>query len=169
MIPAIAIVGHHDSGKTRLIGRILPILVEHGFRVGTVKLSPHLDNVDVPGTDSALHLKAGASRVLLRGETASALFWQQGEESIPAEIQRHFQGCDLVLVEGGKHSSLRKIEVFRRAGDIRREPLAGEIEVEAFVSDERVPVSDDIEVFSTRDLDEIAEFIEMLAFGERSE
>jgi len=166
MIPAIAIVGHHDSGKTRLIGRILPILVARGLRVGTVKLSPHLEKVDTPGTDSAQHLKAGATRVLLRGETASALFWKQSDVPLAAEIQRHFKGCDLVLVEGGKHSPLPKIEVFRRSGDVRREPLAGSIDVAGFISEERVHVPDEIDVFRPSEMEEIAEFVEALAFGE---
>ena len=165
MIPAISIVGHHDSGKTRLITRVLPILVSRGLRVGTVKLSPHLEELDAPDSDSALHLKSGADRVLLRGESESALFWRHSDESILAEIQRRFQGCDLVLVEGGKHGPLPKIEVFRRAGDVRREPLAGQIDVQAFISNDRVAVSDDLERFSMYELDEIADVIEAIAFG----
>jgi len=165
MIPAISIVGHHDSGKTRLISRVLPILTSRGLRVGTVKLSPHLEEVDAPGTDSSLHLKSGATRVLLRGETTSGLFWHHDSANFLAELQRHFQGCDLVLVEGGKGGPLPKIEVFRRVGDVRREPLAGQIDVVGFVSNERVAVSDDLERFALHDLDEIADFIEAIAFG----
>lgn len=165
MIPSVSIVGHHDSGKTRLIARIIPILTSRGFRVGTVKLSPHLAHTDVPGTDSALHFKAGADRVLLRSETASALFWNHGVDGLSSEIDRLFVGCDIVLVEGGKRGPYPKIEVFRRAGDLRREPLAGEIDVDAVVTDERVAISDGIDTFTSRELDEIADLVELLAFG----
>ena len=52
MIPTVSIVGHHDSGKTRIISRVIPMLVERGFRVGTVNDSPPLESIDAPATDS---------------------------------------------------------------------------------------------------------------------
>jgi molybdopterin-guanine dinucleotide biosynthesis protein B len=165
MIPTVSFIGHHDSGKTRLLSRLIPLLVARGLRVGSVKLSPHLEHVDRERTDSAMHFASGALRTLLRGETESALFWRHGAESIRGELDRIFVDCDLVLVEGGKRGPFPKIEVFRRAGDLRREPLAGEIDVAAVVTDERIALSDDIDVLPPHALEAIADLVEALAFS----
>jgi molybdopterin-guanine dinucleotide biosynthesis protein B len=165
MIPVVAIVGHHDSGKTSLIADLLPVLVARGLHVGTVKNAPHLANLDAPRSDSARHFEAGASRVLLRGASASALFWTHADATLSADIDRLFNGCDLVLVEGGKTGAHPGIEVFRRGQELAREPLAGEIDVAGVITDEHVALPDGLPVFSPRDLERIADFVEQLAFG----
>lgn len=165
MIPVVAFVGHHDSGKTRLITSLLPLLRVRGLRVGTVKLSPQLDSVDQPNTDSARLFAAGAHRVLLRGERDSALFWSHVGGDLREELDRLFHDCDLVIVEGGKKTSFPKIEVFRSSPDLRREPLAGTLEVEGVVTDDRVALSDGVALFSSRELEEVADYVEQLAFG----
>ena len=168
MIPILSIVGHHDSGKTRLVATLIPLLIERGYRVGTVKHAPHLEHVDEAETDSATHLEAGAARVLLHGERASALFWRRQSELSSAEIDQTFFDCDLVLVEGMKAGPFPKIEVFRRGRDLRREPLAGELDVCAVVTSDHVALPDGVVLLSPRRTDAIVDFIESLLFGEPS-
>jgi len=160
VIPVVSFIGHHDSGKTRLLVEIIPLLVERGYHVGAVKHAPHLGAVDRPGSDSEQHLAAGATRVLLRGERTSSLTWQHENEDLPADLERLFAGCDLVLVEGFKHGPWPKIEVFRRGRDLRREPLAGEIDVVAVVTDEHVALPDGVRALSPRDREAIVGLIE---------
>ena len=167
MIPALSFVGHHNSGKTRILTSVLPLLVERGLRVGTVKHAPHLDRIDSEGSDSSAHRNAGADRVLLHGETVSALFWSHGGEDMSEELERLFVDCDLVLVEGFKRGPFPKIEVFRRGREMPREPLAGEIDVLAVVSDEHVALPDGVVQLSPRRPDEIAQLIEQTLFPER--
>jgi len=162
---AVSIVGHSGSGKTALIARLVPILSARGFRVGTVKHAPHLERIDAAGSDSASHFAAGSSLVLLRGHLSSALFWRHGLQSLSEEIDRHFADLDLVLVEGAKSESFPRIEVFRRGGDPTRQPLAGEIDIDAVVTDERVALPDGLPVFRSSQLERIADEIETLAFS----
>jgi molybdopterin-guanine dinucleotide biosynthesis protein MobB len=167
MIPAVSFVGHHDSGKTTLLVRILEILAERGYRVGTVKHAPNLDDLESSDTDSAEHRAAGAARVLLRGARTSALFWEHDRDEDPrAVVDRLFDGCDLILIEGYKNGPWPKIEVFRRGRSLRRDPLAGDIDVVAIVTDDQIAVPDGVFVFSPRRPQEIADFVEGLLFPE---
>jgi molybdopterin-guanine dinucleotide biosynthesis protein B len=166
MIPAVAFIGHHESGKTRIVVEVTKRLTERGYRVGTVKHAPDLEEVDAPGTDSAEHLKAGAVRTLLRGETASALYFEHGEkDDLESELDAFFVGCDLVVIEGYKRGPWPKIEVFRRGRDLRREPLAGEVDVLAVVTDERVALPDGVRRFGAHDVERIADFVETVIAG----
>jgi len=163
MVRAISFIGHHDSGKTRLLTKLIPLLIELGYRVGSVKHARHLKELDARESDSAQHRAAGAERVLLVGETSSALFWDNAsDESIEATITRLFAGLDIVLVEGLKSGPFPKIEVYRRTRDIAREPLAGEIDVRAVITDAAVALPDDVDVFSPGHLLDIADLIESL-------
>lgn len=166
MIPAVAVIGHHDSGKTRVVVALVQRLVELGYRVGTAKHSPDLSEIDVPGADSARHREAGAARTLLCGETTSALFFASGEtDDLARDLDSLFVGCDLVLVEGYKHGPWPKIEVFRRGRDLRREPLAGEIDVLAVVTDEHVALPDGVRRFGSREIERLTDFVEALIAG----
>ena len=161
MIPAVSFIGHHDSGKTRLLVRLIPFLTDRGFRVGAIKHAPHLTAAVDPGRDSGALVAAGAEPVLLLGESDAVLTWRRSsEEGIEESIDRLFPECDLVLVEGMKRGPLPKIEVFRRGREIAREPLAGEIEVVAVVTDDRIAAPDGTVVLSPGDLPAIADLLE---------
>jgi len=141
-------------------------LTERGYRVGTVKHAPDLDEVDAPGTDSAEHQAAGAVRTLLRGETTSALYFEQGEtDDLESEFDVLFVGCDLIVIEGYKRGPWPKIEVFRRGRDLHREPLAGEIDVLAVVTDDRVALPDGVRRFGAHDFERIVDFVEAVIAG----
>ncbi len=161
MIPAVSFIGHHDSGKTRLLARLIPYLAGRGFRVGAVKHAPHVTALSDPGTDSGALAAAGAEPVLLLGESSAVLSWNRSvEESLDALIGQHFPDCDMVLVEGLKRGPLPKIEVFRRGREVGREPLAGEIDVIAVITDDRVAAPDGTAVLSVADLPAIADLLE---------
>jgi len=161
MIPVVSFIGHHDSGKTRLLTRLIPYLAGRGFRIGAVKHAPHLDAPADPGTDSGAFVAAGADPVLLLGEADAVLTWRRAaDEPIESLLERMFPDCDLVLAEGMKHGPLPKIEVFRRGQEIAREPLAGEIDVLAVVTDDRVAAPDGTVVLSPSNLSALADFLE---------
>lgn len=161
MIPVVSFIGHHNAGKTRLLTRLVETLSERGIRVGAVKHAPHLEAADPPGTDSQQLREAGAHRMLLLGGDSAVLTWSQPSvEELELEIQRLFSGCEIVLVEGLKHGPFPKIEVFRRTGQVPQEPLAGEIDVIAVVSDAAIALPDGTATFSPSDQERIADFLE---------
>ena len=161
MIPVVSFIGHHNAGKTRLLTRLVETLTEHGLRVGAVKHAPHLEVPDPPGTDSQQLREAGAHRMLLLGSDSAVLTWSQPTiENLETDIQRLFSDCDIVLIEGLKHGPFPKIEVFRRTGQVPQEPLAGELDVIAVVSDAAIALPDGTASFSPRDQEAIADFLE---------
>jgi molybdopterin-guanine dinucleotide biosynthesis protein B len=161
MIPVISFIGHHNAGKTRLLVRLVETLTERGLRVGVAKHAPGLEISDTPGSDSYQLRQAGARRMLLLGSDAAVLTWPLPSlDHLGEDLQRLFADCDLVLMEGHKTGPFPKIEVFRRMGQVPQEPLAGEIDVIAVVSDAAVALPDGTASFSPRDLDGIADFLE---------
>lgn len=161
MIPVVSFIGHHNAGKTRLLAKIVDALAERGIRVGAAKHAPHLEIADPPGTDSQQLRQAGACRMLLLGRDTATLTWSQPSlETLEADIQRLFSDCNIVLVEGLKHGPFPKIEVFRRTGQVPQEPLAGDLEVIAVVSDAAIALPDGTASFSPRNVEAIADFLE---------
>jgi len=163
MVRAISFIGHHDSGKTRLMTRLVPVLVERGYRIGSIKHAPHLEDVDVSGSDSSMHRAAGIERVLLVAEMSSALFWtNDATEPLDATVERHFGDLDVVLIEGFKTGPFPKIEIYRRLPNLAREPLAGEVDVAAVVTDDPIALPDGVALLSPSRLLDIADFVETL-------
>ena len=155
----IAIIGHKASGKTTFLRRLIPVLVERGYRVGTAKhVAPDVEP-DHPGKDTQLHREAGAERVLLYSDLHGALFWDHDEVPVTDYLERYMADLDLVLLEGFKASDYPKIEVYR-AG----EPLAGRIPVLAVVSDRSVRVPDGTEVLPL-DPETVTDFLEAEILG----
>ncbi len=161
MIPAVSFIGHHNSGKTAIITRLIPTLLERGYRVGAVKHAPSLETLEAGDTDSARLRDAGAEQTLIVGTDVCSLSWERDpDEPIEAMVDRLFVGFDLVLVEGYKHGPFPKIEVFRKAGSIGADPLAGEIDVIAVITGEKAILPDGVALLSPRRLEEVADFIE---------
>jgi molybdopterin-guanine dinucleotide biosynthesis protein B len=113
----LGIAGYSGSGKTTLIEKLLPLLNTAGLKVSVVKQSHHDIEVDTPGKDSWRHRQAGAFETLL---TSPHRWMQVGElrgapEPSLGDHLARLSACDLVLVEGYKHATLPKLEVWRAA------------------------------------------------------
>ncbi len=166
----VSFIGHHESGKTTLLRRLIPILVERGLRVGTVKhISSEMD-VDKQGKDTYWHRQAGAESSLAISGSSCALFWDNDtDEQIDLMIRRLFSGYDIVLVEGFKHGPFPKIEVYRQTSTTRAEPLAGEIDVVAVVTDKCAALPDGVTILSPQKPEEVADFLFEMFSQENSE
>ncbi len=117
----LGIAGYSGSGKTTLIERLLPRLGSTGLTVSVIKQSHHDFQADVPGKDSWRHRQAGAREVLLTSPHRWMLVHELAgapEPDLALALDHHLAKlapCDLVLVEGFKHATLPKLEVWREA------------------------------------------------------
>lgn len=112
----LGIAGYSGAGKTTLIESLLPSLIAAGLRVSVIKQSHHDLAVDVPGKDSWRHRQAGAHEVLLTSPHRWMLVGElrgAPEPSLAEQVAR-LAPCELVLVEGYRHGTHAKIEVWRR-------------------------------------------------------
>ena len=113
----IGLAGWSGAGKTTLLTRVIPHLLAEGLRVSVIKHTHHEFDVDVPGKDSWAHRQSGATEVLVSSAQRWALMHElrgAAEPRLP-ELLAKMAPVDLVVVEGFKRESYRKIEVHRAA------------------------------------------------------
>ena len=138
-MPFIHIVGRKNSGKTTLIVELVRHLTHQGYRVGTVKHTHHLHELDTPGKDSHQHREAGAAAVGILSPMMNAIFWPNNANSDIGSKYEKFacllQNCDVVLVEGHLHADAIKLEVWR--ADLGQPPYAVEVSgIRAIITDD---------------------------------
>ncbi len=155
------ITGWKNSGKTGLTERLVTELTRRGWKVSTVKHAHHDFDIDKEGTDSFRHRKAGASEVAIVSGRRGALMHELRGEDEPAldQVRARPAPCDLVLVEGYKRESHKKIET-RRTDAKDTAPLsAGDPTIMAIAADHAV-ADNTLPVFDLDDVATIADFIE---------
>lgn len=156
MTQVICIVGRSRSGKTTLIEKLIPVLKNKGYKIGTVKHSHHIFDFDKSGKDSWRHKDAGAETVIIASPGKIAIVKNDHEGTLDSLID-YFGDMDLVITEGYKGAHKPKIEVVRAArhSDIL---LKGDRHLVAVVSDAILDI--DLPIFGLEDLDDLANFIE---------
>ena len=158
MPPVLALIGRPNSGKTTLIEKLIPALVEKGVRVGTIKHHHGEIQMDTPGKDTWRHKKAGASVVLLSSPSGIGLVQDSaGDTPVEDIVSLYFQGVDLVIAEGYKWSTLPKIEVYRSTLYDKPMQEPGETLI-AMVSD--VEIRPGLPWFKPEDVFSLADFIQ---------
>ena len=152
------VIGWKNSGKTGLMERLVANITGRGFSVSTVKHVHHDVDLDQPGKDSYRHRVAGAREVVLASADRFALMVEhRGPAPDLAAVLARMAPVDLILVEGYKRDSHRKVEVFRReAGHDLIQP--GDPLVRAVATDAELrPLS--VPVLDLNDTAAVAEFI----------
>ncbi|MGD8890788.1 MAG: molybdopterin-guanine dinucleotide biosynthesis protein B [Desulfobacterales bacterium] len=156
MPPIICIVGRSQTGKTTLIEKLIPLLKQRGFRIGTVKHSHHIFDFDKTGKDSWRHKDAGADTVLVSSPGKIALV-KNDQHGTLDDLLTYFGDMDLVITEGFKKERKPKIEVVRAAR--HSDPLlTSDRHLVAVVSDTQIDVN--VPKFGLDDIEKIAAFIE---------
>ncbi len=109
------IVGRKNHGKTTLLVELVRELCRSGLRVGTIKHTRHVHELDKPGSDSCRHRLAGAAPAAIVSGQVAAVYLPCDGDGYFQQLAGLFAGCDLVLVEGDLDGDGHKIEVWRQA------------------------------------------------------
>jgi molybdopterin-guanine dinucleotide biosynthesis protein B len=166
-IPLVSFVGRSNTGKTTVIERLIPILIERGLKVAIIKHHPHDFEIDIPGKDTYRYKKAGAAMAILASPHKVAVVEDtEAELTLEEIITRYIHDVDLLIVEGFKREAIPKIEVFQRKTDGDAPVCAGNRNLIAIVTDESIVTS--LPVFSRDDVGGVAEFILSRFIGQKS-
>ena len=156
MPQVICIVGRSQSGKTTLIEKLIPVLTNKGYRIGTIKHSHHIFDFDKSGKDSWRHKDAGAEAVIIASPGKIAMVKNDHQGTLDSLVD-YFSDLDLVITEGYKGARKPKIEVVRAA---RHDDalLREDSYLVAVVTDADLKIEQP--VFGLEDIDNLADFIE---------
>ena len=161
------LAGYSGSGKTTLLEALIPRLNAAGLRVSLIKHAHHRFDIDQPGKDSYRLREAGCSEVLLVSDHRWVLMHElrgEPEPSLEDQIAR-FSDCDLVLVEGFKHTPIPKLEVHRPSVGKPLIAGSGMESIVAVATDEAKAVAGQsglptgLPILDLNDRDAIADFI----------
>lgn len=115
--PVVGFAAFSGTGKTTLLKRLIPVLKQRGLRLGLIKHSHHIFEVDRAGKDSYKLRHAGATQLVVASRRRSAIMMQHPgrKKAQLADFLRRLdnKGLDLILVEGYKHAAIPKIELHR--------------------------------------------------------
>jgi molybdopterin-guanine dinucleotide biosynthesis protein B len=152
------VIGWKNSGKTSLMERLVATITARGFSVSTVKHVHHEVDLDQPGKDTFRHRQAGAREVVLASKDRFALMVEhRGPEPDLTAVLARLAPVDLVLVEGYKRDSHRKVEVWRaETGQTMIQP--GDPLIRAVATDAK-DVSLTVPVLDLNDTAAVADFI----------
>jgi molybdopterin-guanine dinucleotide biosynthesis protein B len=118
----ISITGRSGSGKTTLIERLIAHYNSIGENVSVLKSMRHDFETDPAGKDTYRYRESGARASLITNGKKFSLISGIGssDENPTALAMRYFNESDIIIIEGFKQGSLKKIEVI---GDSVENPL----------------------------------------------
>ncbi|NUQ66533.1 MAG: molybdopterin-guanine dinucleotide biosynthesis protein B [Pirellulales bacterium] len=150
------IVGRKNHGKTTLLVELVGELRRAGLRIGTIKHTSHVHELDKPGSDSCRHRLAGADPAAVVSGRAIAVHLPCEGGDYLRQLAPMFAGCDLVLIEGHLDGEGHKIEVWRaQMGD---DCLASQRrDIAAVVTDD--PAPDGVPVLPRSNLEPLVDYV----------
>jgi molybdopterin-guanine dinucleotide biosynthesis protein B len=162
----IHIIGHAGCGKTTLIVDLIKEFIKRDIKVGSLKHSAHIHELDKPGKDSFLHRQAGAVPASMITQSMAAIYLPRSDNLTPEKLlKKYYCDVDIVFIEGWISGPFEKIEIWNK--QVNKKPLFSFVEnVKAFVSDD-MPEPDDMEDagakkirnFKRSDLSRLSDFI----------
>ncbi len=142
----IGIYGYQDAGKTRLVERLVSALVDKGYRVSSIKHTPHNKTIDCEGKDTWRHWKAGSDPVVFSSgsETSIIKHSKTSADDIASLVIREYTP-DVLVIEGFKEGSFPKVAIGKvkpRRGTVLTNPTLSKLVsyIEKEVAVERIMV-----------------------------
>jgi len=156
MRKVIGIVGWKDVGKTFVVTEIIKLLVQKGYKVGSIKHAHHNFDIDHQGTDSYKHRKSGSSEVIISSSKRWAKISENNnkKEKNLNELLKEFNDIDVAIVEGFKKENYPKIEIVSQDSKIINNDINN---VVAIVADNIM--ESNIPVFKKNDVESLTQFI----------
>ncbi len=157
MTRIISFVGTSDSGKTTILTKIIPKLVERGIKVAVIKHHAHGDfEIDKEGKDSWKLYNSGAD-VVISSPVKMAFIRRAENDTLDFIFERYLCGdYDLVMTEGFSKAGKDRIVVLNDPDKLRYFTHG---RILAVVCDERV---EGYVWFRRDEIDKIAHFISEL-------
>lgn len=158
MSKVINIVGSSSNvGKTYLLEGLIKELKVRGYSIATIKHDVHGFDIDKKGKDTYKHREAGSETVIISSKNRLAMIKELEEETELNDIIEMVLDKDIILVEGYKKSTLRKIEVFRSG--VSDKIITPKENIIAIASDINLEI-EDIIVVDREDYKKLADLIE---------
>lgn len=108
----IAVSGVKNSGKTTLLTKLIPALIDRGITCAVIKHDGHGFAADREGTDTCRMLASGAmGAAIFDGEKFQAVKYAAVTEE---NLFALYPEADLILLEGFKWTDYPKIEIVRK-------------------------------------------------------
>lgn len=116
-LPLLGITGYSGTGKTTLLEKLVPRLIQLGLRIALIKHSHHNIDLDKPGKDSYRLRCAGANPTMIICDQRWALMQETEQPLSLSQLVEKLDDTqlDLVLVEGFKQENIPKIQLHRQA------------------------------------------------------
>lgn len=153
-----AFAGISESGKTRLIRKLIEELKKREYTVSVLKHCAHGFDLEPPGKDTAQFVEAGSDSVwMYASDGRVAMQMKKAVFDIRRICGEHLKGSDFILLEGTPpDKSIHKIEVLRKG--VSEKISSAPEELIAVVSD--VDTEMGMPVFHPDDIEKITEFLE---------
>ncbi|MGL5712169.1 MAG: molybdopterin-guanine dinucleotide biosynthesis protein B [Paraclostridium sp.] len=159
MAKVVNIIGSSSNvGKTFVMEGLIKELKTRNFKIATIKHDIHGFDIDHEGKDTYKHREAGADTVIISSKNRYAEIREVKQEIDVLEIiNKVHKENDIILVEGYKNSSLRKIEVYRN--NISRNIISPIEKLIAVASDSDLDIKK-VKVVKKNDFKTLADLIE---------
>ena len=158
MAKVINIIGYGSNvGKTYIMEGLIKELKSRGLSIATIKHDIHGFDIDKKGKDTYKHREAGSETVIISSKNRLAMIKELEEETELNDIIEMVLDKDIILVEGYKKSTLRKIEVFRSG--VSDKIITPKEKIIAIASDINLEI-EDIIVVDREDYKKLADLIE---------
>jgi molybdopterin-guanine dinucleotide biosynthesis adapter protein len=153
------IAGWSGSGKTTMLARLIPALMERGLTVSSIKQANPSFDIDHPGKDSFQHRMAGSREVLVTSDRRWALMHELRDNSPPTlpELLEKMTLVDVALIEGFRHEPHPKLEVHRT--HLGKPVLAPTDQTVVAIAVDKPLAGIGLPQFAIDDIDAITEFV----------